>query len=71
LGGILIETKNSLTHPGYVDVVIGVGLNLVGKHVLSISQPYTSLAEEGYLLDKQKLLEELIKNIHENQELLA
>jgi BirA family biotin operon repressor/biotin-[acetyl-CoA-carboxylase] ligase len=68
LGGILIETKNNPT-VGFVDVVIGVGLNLVAHNQLPISQPYTSLMEEGYHFDKEILLTHLLENINRTQQL--
>jgi BirA family biotin operon repressor/biotin-[acetyl-CoA-carboxylase] ligase len=63
LGGILIETRNS-RKARYTDVIIGVGLNIVMQNDLDISQPYTSLANEGYNLDAHVLLQEILLNIN-------
>lgn len=68
LGGILIETKNS-ADLGLVDVVIGIGLNLVAHDELPISQPYTSLVEEGYVISKDVLLPALLTSINYAYEL--
>ena len=70
LGGILIETKNSL-ETGYVAVVIGLGLNLIAMPdlTLAINQPYTSLAAEGYQVDREVLLARLLLNINSAQQL--
>lgn len=62
LGGILVEIAN--VKNGYLNLVIGVGVNVSLPEKTEITQPYTQLCEIDPNADRQILIPKLIQHLY-------